>query len=197
MAKTPPIVKDGILTYYEHGSFAQMEVDSSTWYTWLETASSFAFRSVHGSFTARQERAGNRRGSPYWRAYCTREGKLHRVYLGKSQELTFERLIAVATALAGQGNGENSVEADSFAARSSLASLPQQATLTSEQTAEHPHPSHWGTLSPLRASLPTYLTPLLGREQDVQAVSTLLLRSDVRLVTLTGPGGVAPDGTIC
>src|SRR3984893_11663296 len=102
MATTPPIVKDGILTYYQHGSFAQVELDSSAWYAWLETAASFAFRSEHGSFTARQERAGNRRGNPYWRAYCTREGKLQRVYLGKSQELTFERLIAVATALAGQ-----------------------------------------------------------------------------------------------
>lgn len=57
MAKTPPIVKDGILTYYQHGSFAQVELDSSTWYTWLETSSSFAFSSEHGSFTARQERA--------------------------------------------------------------------------------------------------------------------------------------------
>jgi len=181
MAKTPPIVKDRILTYYQHGSFAQVELGTSDWYTWLETASSFAFRSEHGSFTARQERAGNRRGRTYWRAYCTREGKLHRVYLGKSQELTFERLSAVATALAGQGNEGNPVEADSF---------PQQATPTSEQTAEHLHPSHWGTLSPAHTALPTFLTPLLGREQDVQSASALLLRQEVRLVTLTGPGGV-------
>ena len=190
MAKTPPIVNDGILTYQQDGSFTQVELDSSTWYTWLETASSFAFRSEHGSFTARQERAGNRRGSPYWRAYCTREGKLHRVYLGKSQELTFERLSTVATALAGQGNEGNPVEADFLTARSSLDPLPQQATSTSEQTADHLHPSHWGTLSPTRAALPTYLTPLLGREQDVQVASALLLRPEVRLVTLTGPGGI-------
>jgi predicted ATPase/DNA-binding CsgD family transcriptional regulator len=190
MAQSPPIVKDGILTYHQHGSFAQVELDSSTWFAWLETASSFAFQSQHGNFTARQERAGNRRGGPYWRAYCTREGKLHRVYLGKSQELTFERLIAVATALAGQSKEGNPVEADSLPSRSSLAPFPQQATLTSEQTAEHLHSSHWGNFSPTRAGLPTYLTPLLGREQDVQVASALLLRPEVRLVTLTGPGGV-------
>jgi len=115
---------------------------------------------------------------------------LHRVYLGKSQELTFERLIAVATALARHGNDQNPMEADSFPARSSLAPLPRQETLTSEQTAEHPHPSHWSNLSPTRAALPTYLTPLLGREQDVQVASALLLRPEVRLMTLTGPGGV-------
>src|SRR4051812_47854250 len=38
-------------------------------------------------------------------------------------------------------------------------------------------------------NLPFQVTPLLGREQDVQAVRSLLLRDGVRLVTLTGPGG--------
>jgi predicted ATPase len=38
-------------------------------------------------------------------------------------------------------------------------------------------------------NLPVQPTPLLGREREVQAVRSLLLRDDVRLVTLTGPGG--------
>src|SRR5437870_10096261 len=38
--------------------------------------------------------------------------------------------------------------------------------------------------------LPTPLTPLIGREQEVQAACTLLQRPDVRLVTFTGIGGV-------
>ncbi|HZO25051.1 MAG TPA: tetratricopeptide repeat protein [Chloroflexota bacterium] len=38
-------------------------------------------------------------------------------------------------------------------------------------------------------NLPAQTTTLLGREHDVQAVRGLLLRDDVRLVTLTGPGG--------
>ncbi|MCD6034256.1 MAG: hypothetical protein K0S78_6442, partial [Thermomicrobiales bacterium] len=39
-------------------------------------------------------------------------------------------------------------------------------------------------------NLPTHPTPFLGREREIEDVVALLLRPDVRLVTLTGPGGV-------
>ena len=38
-------------------------------------------------------------------------------------------------------------------------------------------------------NVPLIYTPLLGREQDVQEITTLLQRPDVRLLTLTGAGG--------
>jgi predicted ATPase/tRNA A-37 threonylcarbamoyl transferase component Bud32 len=38
-------------------------------------------------------------------------------------------------------------------------------------------------------NLPVPSTPLVGREQELKALTQLLLRDEVRLVTLTGPGG--------
>jgi predicted ATPase/DNA-binding SARP family transcriptional activator len=43
--------------------------------------------------------------------------------------------------------------------------------------------------APARLQLPTPPTPLVGRRLEVAAVCALLRRQDVRLVTLTGPGG--------
>ena len=44
--------------------------------------------------------------------------------------------------------------------------------------------------APLAGALPVPATPLLGREQETAAVDELVTGEGVRLVTLTGPGGV-------
>jgi len=59
---------------------------------------------------------------------------------------------------------------------------------TSEHPAQHGHRADLLTFRD--DTLPLPLTPLLGREEDVTAVSALQRRSEVRLVTLTGAGGI-------
>jgi predicted ATPase len=44
--------------------------------------------------------------------------------------------------------------------------------------------------APLAGALPVPATPLLGRDQEAAAIEGLVAREGVRLVTLTGPGGV-------
>jgi predicted ATPase/DNA-binding XRE family transcriptional regulator len=54
------------------------------------------------------------------------------------------------------------------------------------RTADFPPPR---TLDRWRHNLPAQPTTLIGRTKEIAAVRDLLLRTDVRLVTLTGPGG--------
>ena len=100
MATTSPtaIVEQGLLAQSD-GSGDAITVGSPAWYAWLAGATSFTFRGNHGTFTAHKERRSSTQ--EYWKAYRRRAGRLYRVYLGKSGELSLERLNAVAAELAG------------------------------------------------------------------------------------------------
>ena len=100
MAKKTPLVRGNTLTYQHDKQEQVLLVETPAWYAWLETASSFAFTSEAGTFTARKERAGNQRGGWYWKAYRTQHGQLASHYLGRTETLTLARLQAVAQSLA-------------------------------------------------------------------------------------------------
>src|SRR5215831_18547393 len=174
------VVQDDTLTYQQGRQDNWLSVGTPAWYAWLSTARTFAFRSVFGTFTARKEQASNKRGGWYWRAYRKREGILHRVYIGKAEEMTLDRLNAVAVNLAQKNAGEEDEHV-------------QQGQIEDPGDREHYPYATTGVSRPLSRNsspLPLPLTSILGREQEVAAAYTLLARPEVRFLTLTGTGGV-------
>lgn len=171
---------------------APIVVGSDAWYIWLadQQLRSFSFQNCLGTFTARRER---KRHGWYWYAYRKRAGKLHKAYLGKTGEMTLERLNAVAAALIGQENNDYNSQAhsdvlDETAQQVSSDSIDEEGwpllTLTSPLT------YLTGSGQATQHKLPVPSTPLIGREQEVATACALLRRPEVRLLTLTGTGGV-------
>ena len=80
-----------------------IRLESALWWGWLESASarSFAYPIydqqagyIRGFMTVRKER--RERGSDYWVAYHRVGGRLRKIYLGRSAELTQRQLAAIA-----------------------------------------------------------------------------------------------------
>ncbi|MCB9134065.1 MAG: hypothetical protein H6636_01475 [Anaerolineales bacterium] len=88
------IVKDNFL--FVKG--ACIPVGSPLWFEWLVCARKFSFKGQRGNFVAQCEK---RRDKAYWYGY-RRAGKLNKVYLGKTEELTLERLEQASLSLTGQ-----------------------------------------------------------------------------------------------
>jgi predicted ATPase/DNA-binding CsgD family transcriptional regulator/tetratricopeptide (TPR) repeat protein len=165
-------------------------VGTDAWYTLLmdQQIQSFSFRHHLGTFTIRRER---KRHGLYWYAYHKLAGRLRKAYLGKSEELTLERLNAVADALIGQGKNDDGKQVHPDEPdRSALLLSPETANGNglSYQTSAFTYPTEQGQT--LKYNLPARLTPMIGREKDVAAVCAFLRQPDVRLLTLTGAGGV-------
>ena len=68
--------------------------------------------------------------------------------------------------------------------RLEAAILAQDPALDLAAPAAHPAPA------PDQSPLPVPMTPLLGREEDIEAAAALLAEPGVRLLTVTGPGGI-------
>lgn len=95
-----PTVKNNLLLLAatNPNAVTSVPVGSSPWFEWLANHQAFLFEDGAGHFTARREL---RRGREYWYAYRRRAGKLFKTYLGKSDELSAERLEQASMYLAG------------------------------------------------------------------------------------------------
>ncbi len=156
-------------------TIASMRVGSYTWYNWLgnNQNTSFAFRSQQRVFTARRE---HQRHGAYWYAYRKRYGKTYKTYLGKSEELTIERLQAAAAVLSSRVDTP---------AQANIASMTSLQPLTSLAAANSPLLMTKFSVPP-DADLAIFLTTLINAFQVVQpgfggAAFALLRRSQAPL----------------
>jgi LuxR family maltose regulon positive regulatory protein len=67
-----------------------IRVGTAAWYEWLQDNRSFSFDGGAGQFSALKERV--REKGWYWKAYHWRDGRRQSVYLGRSEDLSTERL---------------------------------------------------------------------------------------------------------
>src|SRR5262249_48742074 len=109
MARTTALVRQDMLVWRDVSSEHTITVGTPEWHAWLDRSTAFAYEGVFGTCTAHKERF--QRGGWYWRAYKTREGKLWRAYLGKSEDIQPARLEAVARKLAGNPEAHDGIPA--------------------------------------------------------------------------------------
>lgn len=97
-----PTVKDGVLRVGEQATAvpASDRHHSPDWCAWLAEHEQFRFVGEAGHFSARRE--SRKDCGDYWYAYRRRDGILHKAYLGKSPDLTLDRLEEAAGTLAGR-----------------------------------------------------------------------------------------------
>ena len=190
MARTtsPPLVDHTHLLQPDRAAEA-IAVGAPAWYTWLENATSFVFRSQHGTFTAYKERRGPTQ--EYWKAYRRRAGRLQRVYLGKSGELTLDRLNAAAAELA------NKLSADAPANHAAvLQTFPAPADVAKGVVKEGSDPGGQEGSFGLPESNSLYTTPAIAAPDDAQSLhllSTKLAIPTLRATLVPRPRLTAPD----
>jgi predicted ATPase/DNA-binding SARP family transcriptional activator len=110
----------------------------------------------------------------------------HRERLRAQQMLALYRSGRQADALAAYREARHALDELGLEPSAELRALEQQIL---RQDPSLDLPAAAAPAQPEPASLPADTTPLVGRELEIAAVTSLLMRPELRLVTLTGPGG--------
>src|SRR5258708_11358273 len=187
----------GAYALYASPSKARLTVTrgAQAWFAWLGSVPSFPFQGQQGQLTARKE--SRQWGEGYWYAYRRVGPKLTKKYLGRTAELTLARLEEAATLLA-RAQASPLPEAATRVPSVLPESRPESSRDGGGASTRHHHlsalpsrsaPGTPGGAQTRKHPLPVPLTPLLGRAYERAQLVALLRRPEVRLLTLTGPGG--------
>jgi len=173
-----PRVRDGALRFTRSAAEEQTSVlvGEAEWYEMLAQIDSFSFEDQNGrSFTARRER---RDQQWYWYAYRKHDKKLHKIYLGKVEQLELARLQTAAC---------------------QLADLPREAQLTSSADPLSVEQGSDVLLRSTKLRIPAVPANLLQRPRlteqlrrpprNALAVSPRHRRTQALLTVMTAPAG--------
>jgi len=141
-----------------------IRVRSQQWFTWLADHQGFIYKGESGHFTARREMRG---GSGYWYAYRRRKGKLTKTYLGKSEELTEERLKQASAILAGEYLSQDFVSNRGSVIFGEIATSQPLEMLPAAETSEGTPLSILTKVKP-----PALPAGLIARPQLIQRINT-------------------------
>jgi predicted ATPase/DNA-binding CsgD family transcriptional regulator len=173
-----------VYTLHDNSSERKLAVtpDSQEWFALLANIPSFTFSGQHGQLTVRQEaRPG---GRAYWYAYRRTGKRMVKKYLGRTLELTLALLEEVAREIAASSTlhfRQEPLARDPSLAQAYLSS-PAPSILSEALHSSPKSRPVWKT--------PAFLTPFVGRQQEVAAICALLSRPEVRMLTLWGTGGI-------
>ncbi|HLJ32572.1 MAG TPA: AAA family ATPase, partial [Ktedonobacteraceae bacterium] len=164
MSRGTPQLVNGVLSQGKMPSTdSTIVVGTTAWCSWLECHGAFRFVCPEGTFTARKER---RAGSWYWYAYRRQQGRLHTVYMGKSEDLTLIRLTEIAQLI--------TLEC-TFAGREGSAGI-----------AELDKGFDQAELLTTKLSVPPVRSSLVARQRLIQQLDAGL---GSKLILVTGPAG--------
>jgi LuxR family maltose regulon positive regulatory protein len=163
--KDKPLIRINLLLLSEADTNLAnpIEVGSQSWHDWLLNNQMFLYEGAAGHFSARREL---RRGIGYWYAYRRRNGKLTKIYMGKSEELTQENLEQACAILAGQIPFKRLLGNTNPAALiPSLKPKTHDATSLSNETTEAPR------LALSKVAPPVLPQPLIERPHLTQRIN--------------------------
>jgi LuxR family transcriptional regulator, maltose regulon positive regulatory protein len=153
----------------EPGNEASRSLSEEDWRNWLEEHRAFAFHGRNGQINLLKEKR-KRGGEGYWYAYRRYAGKMIKRYLGRSAQVSIERLEELSMLLADEGEAEQV-----------SAPLAQ-----SKQTSIAMNPIPFEPLLVPKLQLPRAQRSLLLREHLLEMLDKGLER---KLTLIAGPAG--------